>query len=272
MAADLDGVSVKLRRAKDLVGELRSIIEPLALEATTSIVGAPATTDPSTLIYRAMRVPAIDPIAATIAGDIVHNLRSALDHLAWQLVLLDNGRPTEDTSFPLHESATNSNGNPRVLTIAPGIRDTAIMSAVEAMQPYTEALYGHDPRTDSLSIIRRLNNIDKHRLLLTVVHALDRDLPAYWGSDDGDPEPKLTFNLRPLSTNDMVATFNFDGATPPPFFEPHLKLAVTIGEPDASWGAGLDIIDVLDGLRRSVAREINLHIVPLMSVSPLPWD
>ena len=270
--ANLDGVGVKLCRAKGLVSELRLMIEPLALEATRSIVGAASPTDPSTLIYRATRVPPIDPMAAAIAGDIVHNLRSALDHLAWQLVLLDNGQPNEDTSFPLHESATNRNGNPRVLTIAPGIRDSAIMTAVEAMQPFAEAQYGHNPRTDSLRIIRRLNNIDKHRLLLTVVHALDRDLPAYWGADDGDPKPRISFNLGALSTNAVVATFDFDGATPPALFEPHLKLAVTIGEPDADWGAGLDIIDVLDRLRRSVAREINIHIAPLMSEPPLPWD
>lgn len=272
MAANLDGVSVKLRRAKDLVNELRSLIEPLALEATRSIVGAPSPTDPSAVIYRATRVPSIDPIAAAIAGDIVHNLRSALDHLAWQLVLLDGGQPGEETSFPLHESATNKRGNPRVLTIEPGIRDAAIMSAVEAMQPYTEARYGHDPLSDGLGIIRRLDNIDKHRLLLTVVHALDRDLPAYWGADDGDPKPRIKFNLGGLSTNDVVATFNFDGAAPPANFEPHLKLAVTIGEPDANWGAGLDIVDVLDRLRSSVVREINVHIVPLMKVPLLPWD
>lgn len=272
MAANLDGVGVKLRRAKDLVNELRSMIEPLALEATRSIVGAPSPTDASTVIYRVTRVPLIDPIVAAIAGDIVHNLRSALDHLAWQLVLLDGGQPDEETSFPLHESATNKHGNPRVLIIKPGIRDTAIMSAVEAMQPYTEARYGHDPRTDGLGIIRRLDNIDKHRLLLTVVHALDRDLPAYWGAHDGDPRPLVTFNLHALSANDVVATFDFGGASPPARFEPHLKLALTIGEPDANWGAGLDIVDVLDGLRRSVAREINVHIVPLMNVPPLPWD
>ena len=273
VAASLDGVRIKLRRAKDHLTDLRSKLDPIADEATRSIVGAPSEDDPSTLVYRVTRVPDIDPIIAAITGDIVHNLRSALDHVAWQLVVLDNGQPTRDTVFPLHESTMNERGNPRVLTIQPGITDPRIMVAVEAMQPYTEAKYDHEPRTDALGIVGRLDNIDKHRLLLTVVHALDRDMPAYWGSNEGDPFPKYNFNLNPLSVDDRVATFHFDGATPPAHFEPNLKLAITIAESDAAWGQGLDIVEFLDGLRRTVAREININIVPLMGgAALLPWD
>lgn len=253
---------------------MRSQLAPIAIEATQSIVGVPAEGDPTMLIYRVTRVPTIDAVVSVIAGDIVHNLRSALDHLAWQLVLLDGGTPTDRTAFPLHESTTNRQGKQRVLTIDPGIADPRIMAAVEAMQPYAEAEYGHDPRTDALGIIGRLNNIDKHRLLLTVVHALDREMPAHWGSNEGDPSAKYGFNLGALSAGDTVATFRFQGATaPPPHFEPNLKLAITIAEPDADWAQGLDIIDVLDGLRRTVAHEINVHIVPLIDGAPLlPWD
>lgn len=193
--ANLDGVRVKLLRAKDHVNELRSQLGPLATEATRSIVAAPDEDDPSMLVYRVTRVPDIDPVIAAIAGDIVHNLRSALDHLAWQLVLLDNGQPTDKTAFPLHGSPTNQHGNARMLTIQPGISNPQIIAAVKAMQPYTEANYGHDPRTDALGIIGRLDNIDKHRLLLTVVHALDRDQPGYWGLNEGDPSPTFQFNL-----------------------------------------------------------------------------
>ena len=37
-------------------------------------------------------------MAGAIVGDILHNLRSALDHVAWLLVLLDGGqRPMRPT-------------------------------------------------------------------------------------------------------------------------------------------------------------------------------
>lgn len=272
MTANLDGVRVKLLRAKAHLEELRSRLGPLAAEATQSIVEAPDEHNPSILIYRVTRVPDIDPMVAAIAGDIIHNLRSALDHLAWQLVVLDGGLPTERTAFPLHESPTNEKGNPRVLTIQPVINDPLIMAAVETMQPYSAANYGHDPRTDSLGIIGRLDNIDKHRLLLTVTHTLDRHEPSWWGANEGDPTPTWAFNLEPLWTNAEVARFDFGSAAPPAGFEPNLKLSITIGEQEANWGKGLDIVGVLDGLRRSVAREININIVPLMNETPLPWD
>jgi hypothetical protein len=131
----LDGMRVKLARARRHVDELKAILGSVADDAVASINGQPSGTNPSVLEYRVMRVPPLDPVASAVVGDIVHNLRSALDHLAWQLVLLD-------------------------------------------------------PATDAMGIMQRLDNIDKHRLLLTVIHRIDLDLPAYWGSSDGDPVPR----------------------------------------------------------------------------------
>lgn len=36
-----------------------------------------------------------------IVGDLVHNVRSALDHLVWQLVLANAQQPTRATQFPV---------------------------------------------------------------------------------------------------------------------------------------------------------------------------
>ena len=42
-----------------------------------------------------------------LIGEILHNLRSALDHLIWQLVILETGAPptTTKTAFPIFETA-----------------------------------------------------------------------------------------------------------------------------------------------------------------------
>lgn len=264
MTANLDGVRIKLRRAQHLTEELRALLSPLADRATNSIVGAPADEDPSTLEYLVIDVPEIDPMASAIAGDIVHNLRGALDHLAWQLVLLDGGQPDNRTAFPLHDSRHNDKGIQRVLTISPGVNDPRIMAAVEQMQPYKSAEHGQEPATDALGIIQRLDNIDKHRLLLTVVHRIDYNMPAWWGSSEGDPSPKYWFNPARLAAGDVVAKFGFDGSTPPAGFDPHLNLAVTIDEPEASWGLGLDIVETMKRLQHGVAQEINQNIIPLM--------
>jgi len=40
-----------------------------------------------------------------IVGDAVHNLRSALDHLVWQLVEANGQKPTDRTMFPISKDA-----------------------------------------------------------------------------------------------------------------------------------------------------------------------
>lgn len=42
--------------------------------------------------------------AVAIAGDVISNLRSARDHLAWQLVESAGGRPGRHTGFPIFDS------------------------------------------------------------------------------------------------------------------------------------------------------------------------
>lgn len=272
MAPNLDGVRVKLGRAKRHLDELRAALAPMSDPSAFSIVGSSVDGSPSRIEYRVVDVPVIDPVVGAIVGDIVHNLRSSLDHVAWQLVLLDGGQPDDRTAFPLHETRTNRKGNPRQLTIEPDIGDPRIMAAVEAMQPFSEANYGHDPAADALGIVGRLDNIDKHRLLLPVVHMIDHDMPAYWGSNEGDPSPTYSFNVGALNTGDVVATFDFGGDLPPNQFDPRIALTITIDELTANWARGRGVVDVFNGLRQGVATEINLHIVPLMNETLLDWD
>jgi hypothetical protein len=45
--------------------------------------------------------PGLVYLWGTIIGEIVHDLRSALDQLVWQLVILNDRTPTRDHSFPI---------------------------------------------------------------------------------------------------------------------------------------------------------------------------
>src|SRR5579871_3852534 len=62
---------------------------------------------------------------ALLIGDAVHNLRTALDHLAWQLVLANGQVPTSGpggTQFPIYDP------NPKAKSpqgVIPGISTTA---------------------------------------------------------------------------------------------------------------------------------------------------
>lgn len=96
--------------------------------------------------------------AVAMAGDVVQNLRSALDHLAYQLVLINGKKPTRDTAFPIHEdvAAYERNKARKVKGMRPGA-----IKAIDRIKPYG----GGD---SFLWKLHELNNIDKHRTLFTV--------------------------------------------------------------------------------------------------------
>lgn len=88
-------IQVKIERAKKHLRDLAS--EILTLEHTTIIHRDPKTgVPPHPLAFTGnpdfKTVPTLSFDVVSISGDIVHNLRSALDHLAQQLVFV--GSPT----------------------------------------------------------------------------------------------------------------------------------------------------------------------------------
>jgi hypothetical protein len=153
----LVGVRAKIERAKQHVRDLEIAIQAF-LDTGAYEVGSEKHPYRGNPIYKVIR--ADDPPASLslIAGDAIHNLRSALDHLAWQLVLANGRAPTRRTAFPIYESAERyMTKDQRVIE---GISAEAV-EFINATKPYQG---GNDP----LWMLHELNNIDKHRLLLMV--------------------------------------------------------------------------------------------------------
>ncbi len=115
-----------------------------------------------------------DDVALTI-GDIVHNLRSALDHLVYKLALQHRGgtltpKEERDLQFPIADTAETfrKECNRRLQSIASTRR-----ALIEQFQPYR----GLDGRPDGwsgpyihqLRLLQKLSNTDKHRMLNPVV-------------------------------------------------------------------------------------------------------
>lgn len=94
-----------------------------------------------------------------VAGDVIHNLRSALDHLAWQLVLANGQTPSVSTCFPIFDSAE------RFQTMdarkVRGMSQSAI-DAIGATKPYKDG-------ADALWCLHKLDIADKHHALLTAI-------------------------------------------------------------------------------------------------------
>jgi len=154
------------RHRQTLKGKLGEFVwdEAPIFRDKTNRVGIVAKLDPKTTpevhVVRIATIP--DKLLALLAmevGDAVHNLRTALDHLAWQLALERYaGRPPskpEEVYFPIAESATKFKG---LRTIAHF--DPARTKRLRLLQPY------NSPDGRVIRALHKLDIRDKHRLLI----------------------------------------------------------------------------------------------------------
>lgn len=98
---------------------------------------------------------------AGIAGDILHNLRSAFDHIAYRAVSVGLGRaPAKpwEIEYPIADSAGEY----------PALRDRKVKGARKDARDAIDATKPYRGGQDVIWRINKLNNIDKHRFLLTV--------------------------------------------------------------------------------------------------------
>lgn len=112
-------------------------------------------------VYRLMDAPPLPIEVKLIAGDCIHNLRSALDHLAYRLVCVSTNSigPFDDVNFPVGDSPKIFKS--KLKAIKKRLKPAAI-KMLKQIEAYPRG------RGKEIWQLHRLNNIDKHRLLLTV--------------------------------------------------------------------------------------------------------
>lgn len=118
-----------------------------------------------------------------ILGDFLHNLRGVLDHLIWQLVLLNENEPTRATGFPICDSREDFDKLAK--RCLRGLTDDQY-ALVEEYQPYR---LGDEAPFHYLAVLRDLSNTDKHRF----VHPTDTVLQE-------TSEPVLVFTRVGITT------------------------------------------------------------------------
>src|SRR5215813_1695318 len=117
----------------------------------------PQTGDRTYYVVSVAEIPD-DPIKMII-GDAVHNLRSALDHIAHELVCIGKGSrgPFKWVYFPIAEDSAKYHSEKGAKV--KGMRQDAI-HAIDLIEPYGSGAFG------LLWYLHQLDIIDKHRLLL----------------------------------------------------------------------------------------------------------
>lgn len=111
-----------------------------------------------------------------ILGDFLHNLRGVLDHVIWQLVLLNGNEPTRANAFPICD--TQEDFDKLAKRNLRGLTDDQ-RALVQEYQPYR---LGDEARRHFLAVLRDLSNTDKHQF----VH------PTDVVSEGSEPVPVFT--------------------------------------------------------------------------------
>jgi hypothetical protein len=180
-ATALEGVNAKLARAEKHLQALDSELAAYAEKNPYSFRGEVQTETSRWVARVEVREPIPIELSITV-GDIVHNLRSALDHIAFALVPKANRRRT---MFPIYDDPEEFLCAVRVPAkrkrgplggLSP---DSPAFALIESAQPYAG---GNPPDSHHpLRILAALNNEDKHRTILARSMALTND-----------PSPALT--------------------------------------------------------------------------------
>jgi len=111
-----------------------------------------------------IRIRFRDPMPETFAliiGDAVHNLRTALDHMAWDLVGHDGGTQNRNLKFPTGRDRRSFEAS------CEGIRTPSqdVIALLKATQAFPSG------QGEALYILSRLDNADKHFAITPVVGA-----------------------------------------------------------------------------------------------------
>jgi len=177
--------------------------------------------------------PADPPLSiSTTLGEVLYNLRSSLDHVAWQLVIANGKQPIEKTSaFPLIDDPIK--WDERFTRNKVSRMSDYARTLVKSVQP----CFGSNPHTNEwLSWLEDLTNIDKHRHLNLVVAGV--------GGVMGIPPGAFVHN-GPIDDGTVMARFpkayahmQIDGW----FYEVALSEGPAIGETITSLTSALRLV------------------------------
>jgi hypothetical protein len=185
------------------------------------------------------------PRLGVLVGDFVHNLRSALDHVVWQLALTRGDEPSTELQFPIVSDRERWPG--AVRRRLPDVPDEAVR-LIETMQPY----HHDDPMTHPLAVLRDLSNEDKHRVILEAMSVPVEPTPPTVEGEDVAESMELDMAWgAPYEPGARVLTAYYTPTGPRPRF--HITSAMPI---EMTFGtmhfAAAAMRDVVDDVRRTL--------------------
>jgi len=223
---------------------------------------------PGETIYRVQMSKPIPIHFSTMIGDVLHNLRSALDCAACEMARRTIGRDLTEQEehaceFPIRSKPSELRKFFQHCMRA-DLYGPQERQAIRAVQPARLHDYltetGQIPahkRTeevayDFLTVLNRLSNIDKHRRLHVVTCWPDL---VYWGSDDPSKR-RWAWGALPLKNGSILGHLYTDPEHPEP--PPSLHHEMELRIPDPLGAASMDVVDLLG----EIHRDVTVRVLP----------
>lgn len=217
-------------------------------------------------VLRADYAPPLS-IGATV-GDVLHNLRSALDNVTWHVVTNFTPKPKDSHKvyFPItqEEPTFDADAPSRLPGVPPDV-----VAVFRQLQPWYRRVQARDilgakqvpkkgdqadVRLQPLSALSRLSNDDKHR----TIHPL-----AVYGGDlhwigipDGGRVACLPGDPPPWGPGDVVVRWQLEEDADPKAYDPHGDVVLALEQGDS--GSPASVLEILNRLvsevRHTVAR------------------
>jgi hypothetical protein len=192
MKYSFNDAKIKIRRAKRLLIELTSEVDAYVSSNPLTIESKPVTIDGQTGIYQSFLLRGPNEEIAAILGDIIHNLRTALDLSSGELVRSNHGNdnnvyfPFCDTEEDLENRIKQKNFN------RAGEKAIAL---IYSLKPFKGG-------NTALRAIHDLDVQDKHKALLLTTILMAGPTVSLWNDDGareisivGDPTAPSEFKI-----------------------------------------------------------------------------
>jgi len=185
---NFEGINAKIKRAANHASSLEADMDRFCIDIRPSIVHeVHEDAEEQAWVFRG-ETPNVPIDWSVRLGEILYLLRSALDHLVWQLVLANGQEPGPHNAFPIvrNEAAWRRRARSELKGVS-----QANVSTIRRLQPI-EGGIGLPFDVSGLSRLHALCNIDKHRhLILAIVGVYGfrnrHNQPRFDGSSSGRP-------------------------------------------------------------------------------------
>jgi hypothetical protein len=240
------GVLLKVDRADHHLRVLDRCIKSFLQRHPYRIIGKvePTNREPRPHTVYRVTISEQPPVAiGCLIGDAVHNLRSALDHIAWMLPR--DPRPNdEEIQFPIWTERFHV-GSPKLAGLSP-----EAVEAIKGLQPFPRPDGGQYSR--ALATILQLSNFDKHREVV-VGGMVPKSLG--WYSAGAASADVIYFHSGPFLDDAVVMEF---AAHSQVSTEPVLTPSVAVAKPETMAG------EVLPDRLQLAASFVRDHVIPAM--------